>query len=241
MVGISSFEHEARWGAWELSAALVPHAYVWAVERAGGRPLLVPPLEDTVEETLDVLDGLVLSGGADVDPRSYGSTHHPETRATQPGRDRAELALLRAALSRGLPVLAICRGMQLLNVLHGGTLHQHLPEFVGHTGHRERHGMFSSHDVRLQPGSRLATLLGDRVEVRSSHHQGIEQLGQGLEAVGWAEDGAIEAIEDPTARFALGVLWHPEADDDTTLFDALVDEAREYQARRKRTVRRRTA
>ncbi len=235
MVGISSFEHEARWGAWEDSAALVPHAYVQAVEQAGGRPLLVPPLEDTVEETLDVLDALVLSGGADVDPPTYGATHHPETRATQPARDRAELALLRAALARELPVLAICRGMQLFNVLYGGTLHQHLPDLLGHTGHRETHGVFSSHEVRLQPGSKLASLLGEQVEVRSSHHQGLEQLGRGVEAVGWAEDGAIEAIEDPTARFALGVLWHPEAAEDTALFEALVNEARDYRAARSRT------
>lgn len=235
MVGISSFEQEARWGVWELSAALVPHAYVHAVERAGGRPLLVPPLEDTIEETLDVLDALVLSGGADVDPQTYGAAHHPETRGTQPARDRAELALLEAGLARELPVLAICRGMQLLNVLHGGTLHQHLPDLVGHTGHRETHGVFSSHDVHLRPGSKLATLLGEHVDARSSHHQGLERLGRGVEAVGWAEDGSIEAIEAPAARFAVGVLWHPEAADDTSLFEALVSEAREYRATRSRT------
>ncbi len=234
MVGISSFEQDGRFGAWELPAALVPHAYVQSVERAGGRPLLIPPLEDTIEETLDILDALVLSGGADLDPETYGAAPHAETRGTQPERDRAELALLRAALRRAIPVLAICRGMQLLNVSYGGTLNQHLPDLVGHTGHRETHGIFSSHDVRLKPGSTLATLLGEHAQVQSSHHQGLDRLGCGVEAVGWAADGSIEAIEDPAARFAVGVLWHPEVGDDTSLFEALVSEGRAYRTTRSR-------
>ena len=232
IVGISSFAQEARWGPWELPAALLPYAYVQSVEHAGGRPLLVPPLEDSVEETLDVLDALVLSGGADVDPATYGAARHRETTRTQPDRDRAELALLGAALERDLPVLAICRGMQLLNVHHGGSLHQHLPDLVGHAGHRETHGIFSSHEVRFQPGSTIAALLGERSEVHSSHHQGLERLGRGLEAVGWAGDGSIEAIEDRASRFALGVLWHPEAGQDSRLFEALVAEALAYRSKR---------
>jgi gamma-glutamyl-gamma-aminobutyrate hydrolase PuuD len=161
IIGITSYVQDAKWGAWELPAALVPLSYVQSVERAGGRPLLVPPIEDGVEETLGALDGLVLSGGADIDPDHYGASRHPETSFTQPERDRAELALLEAALERELPVLAVCRGMQLLNVVHGGGLHQHLPELVGHDLHREIAGTFSMHDVRLEPGSRVARLLGE--------------------------------------------------------------------------------
>jgi gamma-glutamyl-gamma-aminobutyrate hydrolase PuuD len=232
IIGISTYVQDARWGPWELPAALLPYAYVRSVELAGGRPLLVPPLDEAVDETLGVLDGLVLSGGVDVDPQHYGAARHPETTRTQPERDRAELVLLEAALGRNLPVLAICRGMQLLNVAHGGSLHQHLPDLLGHNGHRETHGIFSEHEVRLRPGSRIAAYLGERTRVYSSHHQGVEELGQGIEAVGWAEDGPIEAIEDPGRRFALGVLWHPEADEDTRLFAALVAEARAHRADR---------
>ena len=198
IIGITSYAQEASWGAWVLPAALIPLSYVSSVEQAGGRPLLVPPSADAIDETLDALDGLVLSGGADIEPSAYGAEPHPETTFVQPDRDRAELALLEAALEREMPVLAICRGMQILNVLHGGDLHQHLPDRVGHAGHRETHGVFSVHEVRLEPGSRIGKLIGrERTEVRSSHHQGLERVGEGLEVAGFAEDGSIEAIEDP--------------------------------------------
>jgi putative glutamine amidotransferase len=234
IVGITSYAQNARWGAWDLPAALLPLAYVRSVEQAGGRPLLVPPVEDGVEETLDVLDGLILSGGADIDPEHYGAERHRETTVTQPERDRAELALLEGALARELPVLAICRGMQMLNVVHGGGLHQHLPELVGHEGHRETPGVFSVHEVRLEPASRTGKLLGERATVHSSHHQGLDRVGKAITAVGWAEDGSIEAIEDPSHRFAVGVLWHPEEDGEKTLFEALVEEARAYRAGKSR-------
>ena len=232
IIGITSYAQEASWGAWTLPAAVLPLAYVRSVELAGGRPLLVPPVEDAVEETLDVLDGLILSGGADIDPDHYGAERHPETTFTQPDRDRAELALLEGALARELPVLAICRGMQMLNVVHGGGLHQHLPELVGHVGHRATPGVFSIHDVRLEPASKTATLIGERARVHSSHHQGLGRVGERMQAVGWAEDGSIEAIEDPAHRFAIGVLWHPEEDEDKRLFEALVEEARNHRKRR---------
>jgi putative glutamine amidotransferase len=229
IIGITSYAQDARWGAWELPAALLPLSYVRSVEQAGGRPLLIPPIEDAVEETLDVLDGLVLSGGADIDPDHYGAARHRETTFTQPERDRAEMALLAGALERELPVLAICRGMQMLNVAHGGDLHQHLPELVGHEGHREVPGAFSLHEVRLAPKSTVGRLLGKRAVVHSSHHQALDRVGRAIEAVGWAADGSIEAIEDPAHRFAVGVLWHPEEGDDKRLFEALVEEARAYR------------
>lgn len=230
IVGITSYAQDASWGAWTLPAALVPLSYVRSVELAGGRPLVVPPVDGAIEETLDVLHGLVLSGGADIDPAAYGETTHPETTMTHPHRDVAELSLLEAALARELPVLAICRGMQMLNILHGGTLHQHLPDLVGHEGHRETPGVFSEHPVRLREGSTAGTLLGGRAAVKSSHHQGVERLGEGLDAVGWSDDGAIEAIEAPARRFAVGVLWHPEEGEDKALFEALVEHARRYRA-----------
>jgi gamma-glutamyl-gamma-aminobutyrate hydrolase PuuD len=234
LVGITSYAVDARWGAWELPAALVPLSYVRSVERAGGRPLVIPPCEEGVEETLDALDGVIFSGGADIDPQAYGADPHPETAMVQPERDRAELSLLEAALARELPVLAICRGMQLLNVAHGGDLHQHLPELVGHEGHRERVGEFSEHGVRIDPGSRVGRIVGEATQVKSHHHQGVDRLGSGLRPVGWAEDGSIEAIEDPARPFAVGVLWHPEEGEDRRLFEALVAEAARYRRERAR-------
>jgi gamma-glutamyl-gamma-aminobutyrate hydrolase PuuD len=231
IVGITAYaEPSVRWGAWELPAALIPLDYVRAVERAGGRPLLVPPSETGVEETLDALDGLLFSGGADLDPELYHQEPHPETNGIRADRDRGELALLEAALARDLPVLAICRGSQVLNVAHGGDLVQHLPEEVGHDRHRHTLGVFADHDVTIEPESGLGALIGGRAPVKSHHHQGLGRIGEGLRAVAWAEDGSPEAIEDPERRFAVGVLWHPEAGEDGTLFEALVAAAVDYRA-----------
>jgi gamma-glutamyl-gamma-aminobutyrate hydrolase PuuD len=232
LIGITSYAQEASWGYWTLPAALIPLSYVDSVAAAGGRALVIPPAEDGVEETLDAIDGLILSGGADLDPALYGAEPHPETTVVHPSRDEAELELLRAALERELPVLAICRGMQILNVLGGGELHQHLPELVGHDRHRETPGVFSDHDVRIDPESRIGALIGATANVKSSHHQGLQTVAPGLDAAGWAEDGSIEAIEDRRRRFALGVLWHPEEGEDKRLFEALVEEARAYRAQR---------
>jgi putative glutamine amidotransferase len=233
VVGITTYVQPARWGAWELEAALIPFAYVQAVERAGARPLLVPPSDDGVEETLDALDGLLFSGGNDVDPETYGADAHPATNGLHPERDRAELALLEAALARDMPVLAVCRGFQVLNVARGGDLVQHLPEVVGDEKHREVPGTFSEHPVRIEDGSKLGALLGDGAPVMSSHHQGVGTVGRGLREVAWAEDGTVEGLEDPDRRFALGVLWHPEAGEDMKLFEALVAEARAYRDERR--------
>jgi putative glutamine amidotransferase len=234
VVGITTYAQEASWSYWRQPAALIPLDYVDAVERAGGRPVLIPPSEDGVEETLDVLDGIVFSGGADVDPASYGADVHPETDTPQARRDAAELALLTAALERDLPTLAICRGFQLLNVARGGDLVQHLPESLGHEDHRQVPGAFSEHHVEVKEGSKLGSIVGSSPAVTSHHHQGVGRLGEGLVETAWAEDGTIEGAEDPTRRFAVGVQWHPEAGQDDALFENLVEEARRYRAERPR-------
>jgi putative glutamine amidotransferase len=232
VIGVTTYLTQARWSYWELEAALVPAAYVRAVERAGGRPLLIPPSQNGIEETLAALDGLLFSGGSDVDPELYEQEPHPETVGVVAERDRAELALVEAALVKDMPVLAVCRGSQVLNVARGGDLVQHLPDVVGDDKHKHTPGAFADHDVVLEPGTRLAELLGDHAPVKSHHHQGIGRLGEGLRAAAHADDGTIEAVEDPSHRFALGVLWHPEAGAEMRLFEELVREARAYRERR---------
>lgn len=232
VIGITSYAEEVTWGAWVEAAALVPISYVHAVEHAGGRPLVVPPSEDSIEETLAVLDGIVFSGGSDLDPAHYGAEPHPETDEAREVRDRAEMALLTAALERDMPVLAVCRGSQVLNVALGGDLDQHLPDKIGHEGHREKPGAWSEHEVKLEPESRVGSLLGERTPVKSHHHQGYGRIGEGLRETAWADDGTVEALEDPSKRFAVGVLWHPEEGQDLALFEALVGEARGYREAR---------
>jgi putative glutamine amidotransferase len=232
VIGITTYVTPARWSSWDVEAALVPAAYVDAIERAGGRPLLVPPSEAGVGETLDALDGLLFSGGSDLDPDLYDQEPHGETAGVHPERDRAELALLEAALARDMPVLAVCRGSQVLNVARGGDLVQHLPDLVGDEKHKHTPGTFADHDVTVEEETRLAALLGEHASVKSHHHQGFGRVGRGLRVAAHAEDGTIEAVEDPEHRFALGVLWHPEAGEDARLFEELVREAREYRARR---------
>jgi putative glutamine amidotransferase len=230
LVGITTYVTPAVWGHWETEAALVPAQYVEAVERAGGRPLLVPPSPTGQDELLEALDGLIFSGGSDLEPETYGQEPHPETKGVHPERDEAELALLTAALERDLPVLAICRGSQVLNVVLGGDLVQHLPEVVGDEKHKHTPGVFADHDVELEPGTRVGELLGDRAPVKSHHHQGFGRLGEGLREAARADDGTIEAIEHTARRFAVGVLWHPEEGDDMRLFEELVEQARRYRA-----------
>ena len=232
VIGITTYVTPAKWSQWELEAALVPADYVYAVERAGGRALLVPPSDDGVDETLDALDGLIFSGGSDLDPELYGQEAHAETLGVVRNRDTAELALLESALERDMPVLAICRGSQVLNVARGGDLVQHLPDVVGDEKHKHTPGTFADHDVSVEDGSRLSSVLGERAPVKSHHHQGLGKVGEGLRVVAYAEDGTIEAVEDPTRRFALGVLWHPEAGEDARLFEELVREAQQYRSAR---------
>ncbi len=232
VIGLCTALERARWSVWDQEAVLLPRNYVAAVQAAGALALLVPPdpaLTQAPNELLDRLDGLILAGGADVDPASYGATTHPETVGTVPERDNFEIALLHAALERNLPVLAICRGMQVMNVALGGTLHQHLPESHGHHEHRRVPGSFdgADHDVVLDDGSLAARVIGARVHAtKSHHHQGVDRLGEGLRVSGHSEfDGLPEAIEVPDRRFALGVQWHPEADEASPLIAALVAEA----------------
>lgn len=233
IVGITSYAEEVTFGAWVEHSAVVPLAYVRAVELAGGRPLVVPPSEDGIEETLGVLDGIVFSGGSDLHPELYDADPHPETTDVREERDRAELALLSAALERDMPVLAVCRGSQVLNVARGGDLVQHLPELVGHNRHKYKPGEFSDHEVQLDVETRVGGLLGERAPVKSHHHQGFGRIGEGLREVGWAEDGTVEALEDPSKRFVVGVLWHPEEGEDLALFEALVEQARSYGRERR--------
>jgi putative glutamine amidotransferase len=234
IIGITaSAEENVRYGAWEEPAVLTPLSYVRAIDHVGGRPVVLPPSSDGLDETLEAVDGLVLSGGADVDPAAYGAAPHPATNGVQPERDRFELALLRAALERDLPVLAVCRGSQVLNVALGGDLVQHLPEVLGHERHKHTPGVFADHDVSLDPESAVGRMLGHRARVKSHHHQGYGGLGEGLREVGWAEDGTVEALEDPLRRFAVGVLWHPEESEDWALFAGLVEQARRYREARR--------
>jgi gamma-glutamyl-gamma-aminobutyrate hydrolase PuuD len=231
VVGITTYLIRAAWAAWDMEAALIPASYVRAVERVGGSPLLVPPGAD-LDTTLDVVDGLVFSGGSDIDPELYGGEAHAETLGVIRERDDFELALMRAALDRDVPMLAICRGSQVLNVVRGGDIEQHVPDRIGSQVHREVPGVFSVHDVAVEPGSRLASILGDRHDVKSSHHQGFGRIGDGLAVTAQSPEGTIEGLEDPSRRFAVGVLWHPEEGEDLALFEALVSEAADYRAAR---------
>ena len=227
-VGICSAVEQVRWGAWDQTVAMVPRAYASAAQRAGALALVLPPDDEAAEHPdalLDRVDALILAGGADVDAASYGARPHPETKGTWPERDRFELGLTHRALERDMPVLGICRGMQLLNVACGGTLEQNLADSHVHIA---TPGRFTDHPVRLEAGSLAARVMGeDLVEVRSHHHQGIGRLGEGLVVSGWAEPGdVIEAIEMPEKTFVLGVIWHPEEHRDSRALRALADAAR---------------
>jgi putative glutamine amidotransferase len=237
VIGLCTALERARWSVWDQEAVLLPRNYIDAVQRAGGIALMLPPdprAIDEPDEWLDRIDGLILAGGADIDPAAYGADPQPETVGTVPERDTFEIALARRAMERDLPFLGICRGMQVMNVARGGTLIQHLPDDVGHEDHRRALGTFENadHDVRLADGSLAAKLTGEKVHAtKSHHHQGVRDIGDGLDVTGWATvDDLPEVLEDPTRRFALGVQWHPEADDASPLIAALVEQARTLQA-----------
>lgn len=229
-IGITTYLEPVVWGVWEREAAILPRVYLDAVANAGGVPLLLPPV-GTDPAVLDVLDGLIVSGGCDVDPASYDATSHPETVDTRPGRDEHERVLIRGALDRGLPLLAVCRGLQMLNVTLGGTLHQHLPDLGAHDEHRPSPGVFGNIDVKIEPDSLTARVLGDRSSVRCHHHQGLDLVAPGLTVTARADDGIVEAAEADGHDFALGVQWHPEENAaDARLFTALIDAARRRSA-----------
>lgn len=235
-IGICTSITEASWGVWSQPTALLPLAYIAAIQRAGALALMVAPDPELVEhpdEVLARIDGLILAGGNDIDPAAYGAESHPATNGIVPERDRTEIALTRRAVELDMPVLGICRGMQLLNVALGGTLIQHLPEAVGHEEHRRVPGSFvgSEHDVRLDAGSLAALAVGENEnETHSHHHQGVDEIGEGLVVSGYSSlDQLPEAIEASGRRFVLGVQWHPEADQRSRVIASLVAQARDYR------------
>jgi putative glutamine amidotransferase len=234
VIGICTAVEHARWSVWDEEAMLLPRSYITAVQRAGGLAVMLPPDPLSSEDPgqlLDLIDGLVLAGGADIDPAFYGQPADEKTTGTVPERDAFELALARAAIERDMPVLGICRGMQLINVACGGTLLQHLPERFGHHEHRRVVGSFdgADHDVEVREGTLAMRVVGERCHAtKSHHHQGIDRLGEGLEVSGVsAMDDLPEAIELAGARFVLGVQWHPEADETSSVVGALVAAAEE--------------
>jgi putative glutamine amidotransferase len=234
VIGICAALEHARWSVWDEEAMLLPRSYISAIQGAGGLAVMLPPDPVACEEagqTLDLIDGLILAGGADIDPASYGEAAHPKTTGTVPERDQFEIALSRGAIERDMPVLGICRGMQLLNVARGGTLVQHLPERFGHHEHRRVVGSFdgADHDVQVRDGTLAMRVIGESCHAtKSHHHQGVDRLGEGLEVSGTSVlDGLPEAIELGDARFVLGVQWHPEADETSSVIGALVAAAEE--------------
>jgi putative glutamine amidotransferase len=210
LIGITAYEVPASFSHWrEMASMMVPAGYSHAVTAAGGLPVVIPPFDGT-PALLDRLDGLVFSGGSDIDAGLYGRPQHPDTLGVIRHRDESELELMAAALQRGVPVLGVCRGMQLLNVLRGGTLHQHLPELVDGSLHKAAPGTFARHGVTVQDGSRLHALVGGAIEVHSCHHQAPDLIGDGLVVTAQAPDGVVEGLELEGDGFVLGVLWHPE-------------------------------
>lgn len=231
VIGLTTYVERAQQGVWDVPAAYLQYQYVESVTRVGGVALLLPPQPVSaaaVDAVLDGIDGLVLTGGKDVDARLYGELPHAEADEPRTERDAWELALLRGALDRGLPVLGVCRGAQVVNVALGGTLEQHLPDRVGHTAHSPSPGVYASHHVTAVEGTRLASVVGtDVLDVPTYHHQAVA-THPGYVPAAWHEDGTLEAMEDPEQPFRLGVQWHPEAGDDGRLFDALVDACRNF-------------
>lgn len=225
-IGLSMYREVATWGVWTQPADLLPARYADSIRSAGGLPLLLPPGSDDPDDdalvALDGVDGLVLTGGADVAPELYGAVRDETTDRARTDRDAWEIALARAAVRADRPVLAICRGMQVLNVALGGTLIQHLPDVVGHHGHRGDVGNYTDHEVRLAPESGLVGAYGPTANVPTHHHQAVDRLGAGLTATGWAADGTIEAVDCAGAGWIRGVQWHPEVRGGSGLFHEFV-------------------
>jgi putative glutamine amidotransferase len=232
LIGMTAYSQQVQYGTNNLMAGMLPMTYVKAVHAVGGRAVLITP-DDPGTDVIESLDGLVLSGGGDVDPERFAADRHPETNPDR-GRDASEFLLVRAALDAGLPMLGVCRGMQVMAVAAGGALHQHLPDVVGHDRHRGAAGTdpleagaasYGRHEVITRPGSRARALLGPRLTVNSFHHQAVADPGK-LTVTGWSPDDRVaEIIEDPANPFAVGVQWHPERTADLRLFGALVSAA----------------
>jgi putative glutamine amidotransferase len=234
VIGLTTYLERAKTGVWDVPASFLPKVYFDAVEKAGGIAVLLPPQaisEAIADRLLDSLDGLILTGGKDIEPSRYGQDAHPETDEPRPDRDAWEDTLLRRAIEREIPFLGICRGAQMLNVARGGTLHQHLPDVVGDRRYQAGQGIFNHVEVSVAEDSRLAGLLSDTIEVPVYHHQAIDQLGDGVVVTARTSDGVIEAVELDSVPFGVAVQWHPEESrDDIRLFAGLVEAAREYRA-----------
>jgi putative glutamine amidotransferase len=233
-VGLTTYRERAAWGVWDEPADLLPASYADAIQAAGGVAMLLPPCagdpDTAAESALDGLHGVLLAGGVDVDPARYGAARDPNTGASRPDRDAWELALARAALRRGLPLLGVCRGMQVLDVALGGTIVQHLPDRLGSDAHCPVVGVHGRHRVRLADGSRLAAMLGRSADVATYHHQAVDTLGAGLEPAAWADDGVVEAAELPGEAWVVAVQWHPEVHDRDPLFRGFVDACAAWRA-----------
>ncbi len=233
-VGITTYVDDARWSIWDRSAALLPTTYVALVRLAGGAPVLLPPAPGAEASVTEGIDALIIAGGPDVDPARYAAERNPRTGAPREVRDGWELALLDQALDVHLPVLGVCRGIQVLNVAYGGTLHQHTPDVTGCEDHRPAPAVFGTTRVRVNAGTRLHAVLGAALTVRCHHHQSLDTIGAGLVVSATAPDGVVEAVEDQSREFVLGVQWHPEEDaDELRLMSALVDAARTTPSSRK--------
>jgi anthranilate synthase component 2/putative glutamine amidotransferase len=226
LIGITTYREPARWGTWDVAAVLLPASYADAVADAGGEPVLLPTGSSS-PEIVARLDGLVLAGGADVDPAQYDQQPGAHTTVVRPDRDDTELTLMETALERDVPLLAICRGMQLLNVALGGDLVQHLPDVESAGCHDPGAGLFQQREVRTEPGTQLHRLLGPGADVHCHHHQALDRLAPGLTVSARAEDGVVEGVELTGRRFCVGVQWHPEESTDRRLFEAHVAAARE--------------
>ncbi|ALG08134.1 gamma-glutamyl-gamma-aminobutyrate hydrolase family protein [Kibdelosporangium phytohabitans] len=223
LIGITTYLEQAKFGLWDLPSAVLMKSYLDSIVAAGGMPVMLPPVGRWLPEHVSRLDGLVLSGGADIDPSRYGQAPHESTGTLRLERDTSEFGLFHLALEADLPVLGVCRGLQLINIALGGTLHQHVPEVAGSKTHNPTPGVFGSNDIKLAPGSVVGGLVGENTIVHCHHHQAVDQLGSGLSAVGWAQDGTVEAVELPEAGFVIGVQWHPEENSrDVRLFQGLV-------------------
>jgi putative glutamine amidotransferase len=235
LIGLTTYREPATWRRWQgVDAALLPAAYVDAIGAGGATALLIPPLgpADSAADVVARLDGLLVSGGADVNPARYGEHPHPRTGAASDARDVSELALLAAAQDIELPVLGVCRGMQVMAVAAGGRLAQHVPDLVGHDRHCPGEDSYGAIDVRIDAGSALGAILGSDHVATCHHHQSVAEH-PGYRAVAAAADGLLEAFELPGDRFAIGVQWHPEAGNDRALFEALADAAGAYAASRR--------